>query len=188
MPYPNNPLLSSLPSQGYQDNPTVSFITQWYDKKLVEVANTLETFWQNLIPATCPVGYLDYLAYLCGLSGQYWDTGWTVSVKRVLIEKAHTFWASKGTIGCIKAVLDIHQIPYKIWNRGSLQVPFTLPGIFGVDDLTLYIQLPLAYQRSSPQWKETQRTLYNYGAAVIKSQVVFDAFYVGFSVIGEPIF
>jgi phage tail-like protein len=204
------PVFYDLPQKGYQDNPIVDWLTLWYDERIVQSATTLESFWQNLDPMVAPESYLDYLAFLCGLSGKYWDVKWTVPVKRSLISLAHSLWSSRGTLRAIKQVLNIQlstylydsegflvddkgdylieNPEYTIWTNGALRLSFTLPATFGKDDLKLWVRLPLKYQRSTQQFKEAQRTLRNYAPAIVKSGVCFERFYLGFSVLGDPLF
>jgi phage tail-like protein len=184
----SRPVFYDLPQKGYQDNPVVDWLTLWYDEKIVQSATTLESFWQNLDPAIAPESYLDYLAFLCGLSGNYWDVKWSVDVKRLLIALAHSLWSSRGTLRAIRQVLDIHSLEYTIWTNGALRLSFTLPATFGKDDLRLWVRMPLKYQRSTPQFKEAQRTLRNYAPAIVKSGVCFNRFYLGFSVLNDPLF
>lgn len=182
------PVFYDLPQKGYQDNPTVDWLTRWYDQKLVQVATLMETLWQYLEPEEAPESYLDYLAFLCGLSGTYWDTKWQPDVKRQLIKHAHKLWSSRGTLGAIQKVLEIHNIEHTIWSSGSLRLPFELPRMFGRDDLRIWVRLPLPYQRQSWQFKESQRTLRNYAPTIVQTGVCFNRFYLGFSVLGDPLF
>ena len=182
------PIYNRLPLKGYQDNLVADWLTLWVDEKLSGTASTLEAFWQNLIPETCPAVYLDYLGYLCGLSGQYWDTKWSTAVKRLMVANTHKFWSDRGTMLTIKSVLDIHRLTYTLWTNGALRLPFTLPNTFGTDDLRLYVRLPLIFQRTSQQFKEAQRTLRNYAPAVVKSAACFERFYLGFSYFSDPLF
>ena len=186
--YDGRPVLNNLPQKGYQDNDVVDWLTLWTDQKLSDTADIMESFWENLIPETCPESYLDYLAFLCGLSGPYWDPKWTIAVKRLMIANAHKFWSNKGTLQTIKDILDIHSLTYSIWTNGALRVPFAIPAVFGRDDLRMYIRLPLVYQRISPQFKEAQRTARNYAPAVVGTKVCFERFYTGFSYVGDPVF
>lgn len=186
--YDGRPVLNNLPQKGYQDNDVVDWLTLWTDQKLSDTADIMESFWENLIPETCDETYLNYLAFLCGLSGPYWDPKWSTSVKRLMIANAHRFWSNKGTLNTIKEVLDIHSLDYTIWTNGALRVPFAIPAVFGRDDLRLYVRLPLIYQRLSTQFKEAQRTVRNYAPAVVGTKVCFERFYTGFSYIGDPVF
>ncbi|MBW4558461.1 MAG: phage tail protein [Trichormus sp. ATA11-4-KO1] len=182
------PVFNRLPQTGYQDNLAVDWLTLWVDQKLSDKADQLQTLWTKLDPLTTTEDWLDYLAFLCGLSGVYYDTKWAVNIKRQMISQAHSLWSSRGTLASIRTVLDIHEIPYTIWNSGSLRLPFVLSATFGRDDLRLYVRLPLDYQRTSREFKEAQRTLRNYAPVIVDAEVVFERFYLGFSRIGEPLF
>lgn len=182
------PVFYDLPYVGYQDNEVVEWLTRWYDQKLVDTATLMETFWEKLIPEEAPEEYLDYLAFLVGLSGNYWDTNWAQGVKRKMIKAAHSLWSKRGSLEAIREVLGIHEIPYSFWSQGSLVVPFNVPGTFGVDDMTLYLRMPLTFSRTSRTWIEAQRTLKNYAPVMTKATLGYDFFYVGFSIIGERVF
>lgn len=184
----DRPVFSQLPQVGYQDNPTVDWLTFWVDQKLVDKANQLQSIYTKLDPATTDAAWLDYLGFLVGLSGNYWDVKWSSTVKRQMITNAHSLWSSRGTLKSIKKVLDIQGLTYSIWTNGSLRLPLTLPSTFGRDDLRVYIRMPLKYQRASLEFKEASRTLRNYAPAIVKSEVVFDLFYLGFSRISDPLF
>ncbi len=189
MPYKDGrPVFFSLPSVGYQDNSAADYLTTWVDEKLVHIATLMENLHTKLDPETTDDIWLDYLAFLVGLSGAYWDTKWSSGVKRQMIAQAHSLWGRRGTLKAIQQVLDTHSLTYSIWTNGSLRLAFGLPTTFGRDDLRLYVRLPLVFQRTSNEFKEAARALRNYSPAIIKSAVVFERFYLGFSVLGDPVF
>jgi phage tail P2-like protein len=182
------PVFNRLPLRGYQDNETVDALTVWVDEKLTDTAKLLEGLPGELSPSTCQDKWLDYLGFLVGLSGSYWDIEWSSSVKRAMITEAHRNWGRRGTIDSIRGILDIHGFEYKLWTSSSLRLSFTLPATFGSDNLRLFIRLPLRYQRTSKEFKEAGRTLRNYAPVLIEAKEVFDGFYLGFSKIGDPLF
>lgn len=185
----DKPLLNHLPERGYQDNETVASLTSYVDAKYKAIIDQLETFYHQLNPDSADEKYLDYLAYLVGLSDSYYDPQWSSDVKRQMIRLSHkTLWAKKGTLECIKAVLDAHNLKYDIWTDGVNVLPFTLPISLGTPRLRFYIRLENTYNRKGKQWLEAERTLMNFCPAVVKGTVSYKAFILGASVIGDPVF
>lgn len=184
------PIFRSLPQDGFQNNPTVDHLTDWVDARLSSKAKQLQDLWKDLCdPLTCLPEYLDYLAYLCGMSGSYWDKQWSIEVKRQLIASSHTvLWPLKGTEQVLSFVLGIHQIEHSIWVDGNLTMPFTLSKAFGTAKFRFYLRLPLKYRRESKEFVEAKRTVRNFAPAVVKHSVVYEYFHLGFSTLGEPLF
>lgn len=205
------PVFFDLPQKGYQDNTPADWVTLWVDEKLTETAERMSGFWQQLDPTVAPESYLDYIAFLVGLSSNFWDLKWSSEVKREMILAAHYLWSVKGTKAALKRVLDIQLstwvttdagdtlvseldiqltsvVNYHIWTPSVITLPFNLPGTFGSDNLVLWVQIPLQYQRATKEFKEAQRCLRNYAPAVVKSGVCFYKFYLGFSQLGDPLF
>ena len=123
-----------------------------------------------------------------GLSDNYWDVQWSTGVKRAMIESAYGLFNTSGTLLAVREVLDIHSIPYDIWVDGSLRVPFTLPGTFGQPKLRYYVRVPLSVSRDGVQWKEAERTIRNYSAAVVNGRVTYKGFKLGYSRLSDPVF
>jgi phage tail P2-like protein len=186
--YRGRPVYNRLPLSGYQDNSAVDAITKPIDLKLMSVKGTLEALAEALDPVNCPVGYLDYVAYLNGFSGRYWDALWTNEVKRQLVTDARYIWANRGKAEIVSKVLTIHGITHDVWRTGSLTLPFTLTATFSTPQMLTYIRLPLSYLRASTQWREAERTRKNFLHCGIKTRVVYDKFYLGFSKLGDPLF
>lgn len=183
------PLFNRLPEKGYKDSQPTDAVTVWVDEYLVKTKQLLETFYLSLDPATCPDDQLDYLAYLVGLSGTFWDTRWSPEVKRAFINQSHVYlWRNRGTLACLKKVLDIHNLSYDIWQDGNLTLPFAMSSAFGTAKMRLYIRLPLIYLRGQQEWLEANRTARNFVPAVVKHQVCYEYFALGISRLGEPMF
>lgn len=182
------PLLSLLPYRGYQNNPTAQALTAGPDDDYTTVSRLLEQLPALMDPYACPVEWLEWRAYLVALSGDYWDNGWTEGTKRALIAAAPDLWSQLGTLETIRRVLDTHGIPHKVWTDGSLTVPFEFPGVFGGEEWVFFIQLDIRYARSSPEFREAERTLRNFGPAGARSRVTYDHFYPGYSAWDDPMF
>lgn len=185
----DKPLLNHLPDKGYQDNADVVAITSWVDQKYAAKVEQLESFYKQLDPLTADESMLDFLGYLVGLSGSYWNTLWDAKVKRKMIALAHpVLWAKRGTLECIKAALDVHELKYDIWVDGVNVLPFYLPVKLSDPKLRFYIRLDSAYTRNGKEWREAERVLRNYCPVVVKAAVTYKAFILGASVIGDPVF
>lgn len=183
-----SPVFRRLPEKGYRDNTVTQWIVTPVDEILTGVKTKLEGFYASLNPATCPDDYLDYVGFLMGYSDTYWDTLWSNEVKRQLCVEASSLWHRMGTHDTLQRVLTIHAIIHGIWVDGVLLMPFLMPGTMGTPKARVYVRLPLIYMRTGKKWLEAMRTVRNYTPAPINSKVVYDQFYLGFSVLGEPMF
>ena len=182
------PVFSRLPQVGYQDNSVADWLTSWVDIELTNKKQQLEQFYTQLSPQTCASTSLDYLAFLVGLSGDYWSVNWTDVVKRQMIASATNIFSSRGTVSCITQVLTIVGVNAKLWWSGQTIVSFQLPVTLGSSDLRLFIRLPIQYQRNGYEWQEAQRVRRCYVPAMVSSMVCYDKFYLGMSRLGEPVF
>lgn len=171
----SRPVYKRLPIEGFQNNEVVDWLTQQPDADLMSVKQEMETFYQKLDPVACPVAMLDYLGYLVGMSGEYWDLDWSEAVKRSMITNSFTFWENLGTLQTFTDVLDIHGLTYRVWQPG-------------LSNSRVYTGLPLTSVRNGAEWVETQRTVRNFLSVTTRNVVSYDQFYIGFSVIGEPVF
>lgn len=182
------PVLNSLPANGYQNNEPTNWVTSWVDQELTGVATRLQEFYKQIDADLAPPEMLDYLAWLVGLSGRYWDVQWSELVKRRMIKLAYQLINQAGTLDAVRLVLDAHEIPYDIWVDGSLRLPFNLPGTFGQPKLRFYLRVPLSILRDGKDWREAERTIRNYNAAVVNGKVTFKAFFLSYSTLGDPVF
>ncbi len=182
------PLFSRLPKAGYGDNSVADALTKWVDQTYVAKKRQLERFHLELSPDTCADETLDYLASLAALSDSYWDTRWLPSVKRQLLTHVSFLMRRRGTFAAIETVLRVHGIDYKLWTEEALLLPFQMPKRFGGSALRYYLRLPLTYPRLGAAFKEAQRTLRNYGSAFTRSGVAYEWYYMGYSLLGDPMF
>lgn len=183
------PVYGRLPEKGYQDNLIADSLTAWVDGRLSETKGTLEAWPLEVSPDTAKDSSLDYLGWLFGFSGSFWDTSWGPEVKRELIRLSHSFiWPMRGTLAVIRKVLDLHGISYDVWRPGVSTLPFAMPRIFGGGGLRFFVRLPITYIRGGQDWREAERTLRNYAPAVVETKVTYQRFYMGFSKIGDPMF
>lgn len=79
-------------------------------------------------PATCPVGFLPYLAW--SFSVDRWDEGWGEDVKRRVVQDAFYIHQHKGTASAIRRVVEPFGFLIRIiewWKTGEE------PGTFRLD-------------------------------------------------------
>lgn len=184
------PTFNRLPIAGYQDNPLADALTQFYDEKLVAVGTQVQNFHALLDPLTCPVGYLDYLAYLVGMVYPYYDTTWSAGVKQQMILNANKLFWSRGTKDCLRLALEIQGVPYGFYNSTNLILSFTFTSDtkFGLDSQLVFVTIPTPglYPRNSREWLEATRAIQNYTAIAAPVQLAYDHFYLGYSTFGDP--
>jgi phage tail P2-like protein len=177
-----------LPKDGYQNNEVTDWVTRWSGEELKAVATKLQSLHAYADPNLIDEEMLDYLAWLVGMADGYWDRQWQPDVKRKLISASHYLINHMGTTDAIRRVLDIHQIPYDIWVDGNLRVSFKLPGTFGRAKLRYYVRVPLSVSRKGKRWREVERTIKNYSAAVVSGKVTYKGFILNYSRLNDPLF
>jgi Phage tail protein (Tail_P2_I) len=187
------PIYHRLPeeSEAYQQNPLVDAITTPYDAILMEYKGLVENFERDFLdPDTARVDALDWLAQLCGFTGEYWDSSWTVAQKRELIKRSHSFiWANKGSQVLLEYLLDVFSINARIYLLGQFLADINKIGdLLGGDLMRYYVMMPLEYLRTSREWELVERLNRLYMPCFADSRVVYEQFYCDFSVIGDPLF
>lgn len=182
------PILDRLPEFEYRDNPVADWLTLWSDLELLRVRNILEKWYLELSPDTCQDSSLDYLASLLGFSGVYWDTKWSVLVKRTILSNTSKLWLTRGTKAGLTLILSILVESSKVWVNGNLTLPFPMSKAFERNDLRLYIRLPLTYSENGSQFYQVKRIIEGYVPVILETGVVYEHHYCGFSRIGQPMF
>jgi aminopeptidase-like protein len=194
------PIYKRLPiaEEKYQvasDDPELDPVADWLtlpvDEYLMAIKEAVDTFYTDYLdPATARAENLDWLAQLCGFTGEYWETSWTQTQKRSLITNAFTFiWESKGTRAVLEYLLLIFDIQGKIYLLGEFLAGRNVAGdALGGDSLEYFLLLPLSYLRTSYQWRLAAKFNRLYGPVYVKSTVCFSQFFCGFSCTGDPVF
>jgi hypothetical protein len=183
------PVSGILPEKGYQDNCVIQWLLEYPDAELTKWQQLLSTFHSALDPATCQEGYLDYVAFLFGLSrSPYWVKDWSTPIKRAILANQAYLKKFRGTLDAIKKVLTIQGITYAYYQDAPLLIPFKLPGLFGAGKMRILILMPSLTSRTGREWREARRTLKGYSPAVVESKVAYQGFIFGRSVLGDPIF
>jgi hypothetical protein len=196
------PILHRLPGQneGYDhEDPTSSpyppvsdWLTQFWDELLIQTKEKFESFHANYLdPVTALPENLDWLAQMCGFTGAYWDASWPDATKRKLIAQSYLFiWPYKGTRAVLEFMYgEAFGLNARIYILGEFLAGVTqVPAAVGGETLRFYVRVPLLYLRTSPDWGLTDRLRRLYSPAYVDSSVVYERFYAGFSLAGEPVF
>lgn len=178
-----------LPQKGYQDNEVVGWVTAYPDEVLSEWQDILSNLYLTLDPETCPDEWLDYVAFLFGLSFQpYWVKDWEPEIKRAILVNQQYLKKHRGTKAGISKVLELLQVTYCYWQDTVLMLPFKLPGKFGKGRMRVFILMPKLTSRTGREWREVRRVLKGYIPAVVESVVAYQGFILGRSKLGDPIF
>ncbi|NDJ20940.1 hypothetical protein GS682_04630 [Nostoc sp. B(2019)] len=178
-----------------QDDPELNPVADWLtlpvDEYLIVVKAAVDNFYTDYLdPTTAKAENLDWLAQLCGFTGEYWETSWTEAQKRSLIANAFTFiWESKGTRAVLEFLLDTFSIQSKVYLLGEFLAGRNVAGdALGGESLEYFLLLPLAYLRTSYQWRLATKFNRLYGPVYVKSTVCYSQFFCGFSCAGDPVF
>ncbi len=185
------PVFSRLPQRGYQDNQIADALTDFYDSKLTEVGTKVSQLHTKLDPASAPVEYLDFIAYLLGMVSPYYVDSWTTEVRRSVLINAQKIFSNRGTFVGLDAALSPHNFEYDVFSSNDLRLPFTFDGAntrFGSVTDSVFVRLPLKYTRAGYQFREAQRAIVNYTSIVTPTKACYDRFYIGFSEIDDPLF
>ncbi|MDM9583083.1 phage tail protein [Nostoc sp. GT001] len=194
------PIYKRLPiaEEKYQvapDDPELDPVADWLtlpvDEYLVAIKAAVDNFYADYLdPTTAASENLDWLAQLCGFTGEYWETSWTEAQKRSLITNAFTFiWESKGTRAVLEFLLLTFGIQGKIYLLGEFLAGRNVAGdALGGEPLEYFLLLPLAYLRTSYQWRLAVKFNRLYGPVYVKSTVCYSQFVTGFSIAGDPVF
>ncbi|TFI51009.1 hypothetical protein BLD44_028450 [Mastigocladus laminosus UU774] len=187
------PLLNRLPEDGYQNNEVSSWLTTPWDEFSIGTKNKLDDLPRQLNPLTCDESWLDYLALLLGFTGEYWSKSYPVTVKRTLLNAAWSFlWEKRGTREVLEFVLEtfLGAGKFDVWTQGEFVVDASLLDVatIGTPELGYFVRVPVEFQRNSYQFKTANQVNRLYGAAYCDTDVVYDGFYIDFSVVGDPVF
>ena len=199
----SRPIYARLPSdsQQYQFNPIVDAVTQPWDAILMQLQNKLLNIERDYLdPITARSDTLDWLAQLCGFTGEYWDTSWSDTIKRQLIANGHLkIWNYKGTGWVLQYLLDIFGlsatvVPESPWLVGETAVGAAIGG------RNLYYGIALStgvngtfYPRDGAQWRFIEKLNRLYmpcwcmSVATNGNFLYYQNWVVGYSEIGDLI-
>lgn len=188
------PIYARLPkiNQRYQaenpENPT-NWITRWFDELLVQTKTTLDDLPRQLNALTCDEEWIDFVAYLGGFTGEYWDKSWPLGSKRLIASEANWIWSNKGTRQVLEYLFAALNLDVTIWAGEQFYPDVTpLPAFLGEPTYQYWAIVPITYLRTSPEYRLADRINRLFGAVVSDSRVVYDGFYPGLSYPGDPVF
>jgi phage tail P2-like protein len=167
------PIFSRLP-EVYQDNQLSDWLTVYWDEMLASLKSKIDDLPRQLSPLTCDENWLDYLAPLCGFTGEYWDRNWKASSKRLLLNNSYSFiWRNKGTRNVLSFVLNALEIDHIIWegSKWVLGVSQVSIDILGTSAWEYKILLPNYYQYKGYEWKLAEKINRLYGPLWCGSEV-----------------
>lgn len=183
----DSPVFGRLPLRGYQDSSLVRSITTWPDEKLTALRDLLVGLYLRLLPATAPEDWLDFIASLVGWRYPVWDAKWTPAQKRAVLEEVAYLQANRGARGPVDKLLGILAPGAQTLSTEDSVLTFTLGEPLGQGDGRIFITLPLAQERNSPSWRNAERVRSHWLPCVCYSLVCYERFYLGGSLIGDPL-
>jgi len=173
------------------DPPIARWLTEFWDEFLVETKDKCTNIYtSHLNPETADTPNLDWLAQLCGFTGDYWNSTWHEYFKRSLIANSFNFiWPNKGSKILFEWLLYLFGYNARIFQLGEFLVDINIVGdLLGGRPLEYYIVVSLSYLRTSKAWEQIELLNRIYGPVYQESRVCYNAFYLGFSVVGDPVF
>lgn len=137
--------------------------------------------------------YLDYIAYLVGLTGNYWMTSWDNEVKLTLLKNVADIQSYRGTLKSLLLVLAAQSLNAEVVTGNSpLVLPFQVYGNgaskLGISGSNLYLRYGSNVSRASREFIESQRAITSFVPDTCNARVCYDAFYAGLSVANDPVF
>jgi hypothetical protein len=173
------------------DLPIARWLTEFWDEFLVSTqGKAANLYTTHLDPVTADAANLDWLAQLCGFTGDYWNSTWHEYFKRSLIANSFNFiWPNKGSELLFEWLFDLFNYNAKIFRLGDFLADISAADdTLGGDPLTYYIVVTLEYLRESEEWAQLELLNRIYGPVYHDSRVCYNAFYADFSVVDDPVF
>lgn len=177
-----------LPDKGYQDNQSVEWVLSHANHKISQWATLMETFHLQLSPVTCSDDKLDWLSQLYGFTGKYWNFQWSITQKRNILRLGLSFWRRKGTRSSIEQWVSALGLPIQVWTGDRLVLPFAMPATLTSPKFKIILRIPFSEVRGNQIWRESHRITEILTPITTPTYIGFDAFRVGYSQLGEPMF
>lgn len=188
----DRPIYNSLPAvyEAYHGNEVVDDITKYWDEKLIKLKADIDDLPRQLNPLTCDKEYLPLLSYITGFTGSYTILDYPEDVQRKMISRAYDFiWKYKGSEEVLGYILTLLEVPHRIWYGAFLVLGYTrLPHPFSTKSLNAYVLISIGVRRNGVEWNNVRRNVDLYTAAFSEIKIAYDAFYLGYSALGEPLF
>ena len=115
--------------RGVSVDGVAAFVTAPTDTKVSQWTDQAENFYRIFDPALCPEQYLDYIAYLYGFSGSYWEPTWSPTQKRAFLSNAIYFWNYRGTKGALEKAIECLGYEITLKTPGITKLTFRLPTV-----------------------------------------------------------
>jgi hypothetical protein len=173
------------------DPPIARWLTEFWDEMLVSTKLKADGIYTtHLNPVTADAANLDWLAQLCGFTGEYWQSTWPESAKRALIANSFDFiWPNKGTKMLFEWLFETFSVNARIYELDEFLADInSAEDLLGGSPLNYYIVVSLLYLRDSSTWRLIELLNRTYGPVYHESRVCYDDFYADFSVTGDPVF
>jgi len=105
----------------YRDREETHWLTAPWDELLTQTRDAANNaYTTHLDPATAEPEYLDWLAQHYGFTEEFWDTTWSESIKRTLLQNAYGYiWPERGTIGVLNWMIRLHALPAVLPDRAA---------------------------------------------------------------------
>ncbi len=172
------------------DPPIARWLTEPWDGLLIEVKTKTENVYAtHLNPLTAQPENLDWLAQLCGFTGEYWDVSWSVAVKRQLIAQSLVdIWENKGSRVLLEWLIQLFGLQARIYLLGEFLADINKAGdVLGGEALHYWLLVKLNYLRTSDEWKLLEKLNRLYSPVYCDSAVVYEQFFADFSIAGDPV-
>lgn len=145
------------------------------DAEQLEIADALTqgiaekySYWIDIIanyetkfldPETAEEEWLDTLSRWSGW-GNYWDSSWSVEIKRKLLKNTDFIWRNRGNKELLPLLFNIFNLNAQlIPQSGIILGVSTLPGTFTNDPFSYQISVPSNYIPGSYEYILIQRLL-----------------------------
>lgn len=198
------PIYHRLPvdCQQYQREPVdendiipADVLTDWFDVFLMASKLSVDNlFVDYLQPNTAKSSALDWLAQICGFTGEFWDATWDDTIKRQLIADSYRFiWPNRGNSDVLVYLIQLFQLPtYPLFN--IYIVPYWLANITNTPNIAgrvpdqFFIRLLNTTIRDDWFWHQAKDFVKLYSPAWVNGVVCFDYWYAGSSAANDGVF
>lgn len=170
------PIFSRMP-EIYKENYIADNLLIYWETLLISLKTKIDDLPRQLDPNTCDSNWLDFLAPICGFTGDYWDNNWSDDSKRLLLANSYNFiWANKGSRQVLSFVLNSLNINHRIETGDNWIVGVSQLGIdkLGNNAWDYQILLPKYYRLNGSEFILTDKINKLYGPLYCKSQIIYD--------------
>lgn len=137
----------------------VTALTQGVQEILEEMQLKAQLFglWMD-DPDLCDPEWLDFLAYLNGWGGDYWDGSWEPTIKRALIKNSDWVWRNQTTPAILPYLFGVFGLQATLkrsrgWILGPTPTGTKFPQTLSGDWKNVKIQVPANYKPSTREYQ-----------------------------------